>query len=173
LQFVRLTTSGFSNNSYWDIILLHTQIQKFSSILKGLRKYRKKSLFFPFFVVFDQNVTRPHFMHKQLVTLIFLRVIKLIKFYHLRYLFILTLEKGESRLIKSLFFSLIHVIFWIWRVFLWSHEVVSYIKLFRLESSIILLVIYIILDHLLMQIPREYNEYLLINCFNYYHIFRE
>ena len=45
LQFVRLTTFGFSNNNYWYIILLHTQIQKFLSILKGFRKYRKKSLY--------------------------------------------------------------------------------------------------------------------------------
>ena len=169
MEFVRLTTSGFANSSYWDIIHLHTQIQKFSSILKGLRKYRKKSLFLPFLVVFYQNVTQPHFMHQVLVTLICLEG----DWAHQ----ILPPTRWVNHVWLNVDFFLSFALYPEFEeLFLWSHQVVSYIKLFRLESSIILSVICIVLDHLLIQIPIKYNEYLLnncYNCYNYYHIFRE
>ena len=53
-QFVSLSTSRLSKYNNCSIVLLDSKIQKFSSILKGLRKYHQKSLFCPFLWFFTK-----------------------------------------------------------------------------------------------------------------------
>ncbi len=92
-QYIGISTAGFSNYNYWDIVLLHTKFQKFLTILLGFLECHEKSLFCSFCVFFYQNADQPHFMRQQRIALIFLPLIEHIKFYHLRYFSVLAHSK--------------------------------------------------------------------------------
>ena len=104
LQFVRFSTSRFPNYNYWGIILLHTQIQKFSSILKWLRKNHEKSLCCSFFRDFPPKCRSTAFYAPRINRSDIStgnrahQVLPLTIYHHL------APEKSESLLIKSRFF---------------------------------------------------------------------